>query len=186
MNTMTARDKWLAAALPALLTLLIGSLFFLRPAGREITQFRQRVQNQGTLEARKALFVRAQVDRSELDNALAEKRRALAGEESVFDRNWAMQQVSLLCSAHSLSLNKSSPELGAQLSPALKAALPALAGSGTPPQVWRLELGGAYPGVVKLLEGLQKSQPLIVPLNLSMQIGKTERQPATWVLTLWL
>ena len=186
MSAMTQRDKWLAAALPALLTLLIGWLFFLRPAGREIASLRQRVQNQGTLEARKALVANAQADRADLENAITSKRATPVDAESVFDRNWALQQVSLLCAAHGLSLNKSAAEPGAQLSPTLKDALHALTATDATPQVWRLELSGAYPNVVKLLEGLQKSKPLIVPLNLSMQTGKTERQPSIWVLTLWL
>jgi hypothetical protein len=121
-----------------------------------------------------------------VEKTIADKRAVPAGDESVFDRNSAMQQVSLLCAAHELSLDKSALETGAQLSPALKDAAPALASGGLAPQVWRIELSGAYPNVVKLLEGLQKSKPLIVPLNLTMQTGKTERQPASWVLTLWL
>jgi hypothetical protein len=186
MNTMTTRDKWLSAALPALLTLLLGWLIGLRPAGREIAQLRQRVHNLGSLESRKALLAAAQATRADLEKTVAEKRSAPAGDRIAFDRNWAMQQVSVLCDTHGLSLEKSNADPAAQLSPVLRDALPALAGSGPPPQVWRLELSGSYPNVVKLLEGLRKAKPLIVPLNLSMQSGKTERHPTTWVLTLWL
>ncbi|MES2571604.1 MAG: hypothetical protein V4710_16315 [Verrucomicrobiota bacterium] len=186
MNTMTLRDRWLAAALPAMLILLLGWLILLRPAGREVAQLRQRVQNQGSLDARRALVASAQADRADLEKAIAEKRRLPLGEESVFDRNWALQQISRLCVAQGLSLNKSAPDPVAQLSPALKNSLPLLAGNGTPPQLWRLELGGTYPGIVKLLEGLQRSTPLIIPLNLSMESGRTARQPSAWVLTLCL
>ena len=58
--------------------------------------------------------------------------------------------------------------------------------AATPPQVWRIGLGGSYSNVMKLLEGLQQAEALIVPLNLSMQADKNERKPATWALTLWL
>jgi hypothetical protein len=186
MNTMSTRDRWLAAALPAMISLLIGWMVLLRPAGREVAQLRQRVENQGTLEARRMLLASERADRAEMEEAIEDRRRNPVGEESVFDRNRAMQLVSMLCAAHGLSLDKSSPEPGAPLAPSLKDAVPALVGAGMPPQVWRIELTGNYAGVVKLLEGLQKSTVLIVPLNLSMQTGKTERQPAAWVLTLWL
>lgn len=186
MNTMNSRDKWLAAALPAMLTLLLGWLIWLRPAGREVGQLRQRVRNQGTRDSQQTLLAVAQATRSELEKTLSDKRGAIPNDQSVFDRNWAMQQVSVLCDANSLSLEKSTAETAAPLSPALKEALPAVTRNGTPPQVWRLELSGSYPNVVKLLDGLRKAKPLIIPLNLSMQTGKTERHPTKWVLTLWL
>lgn len=186
MSVMTARDKWLTAAIPALLTLLIGWLVYLRPAGREVSQLRQRVVNQGSLETRKAQVTGAQADLEELQKSIAAKRAEPAAEGSFFDRNWAMQQISLLCEAHGLGLEKASPDQGAPLAPLLRESLPALGSTGTTPQVWRVELSGSYPAVVKLLAGLEKAKPLIVPLNISMQSGKTERHPSFWVLTLWL
>lgn len=185
---MTIRDKWLAAALPALVTLLVGWLFFLRPAAREITNLRQRMENQGPLSAQQALVAQAQAERADLEHAIANRRIAPAMEESVFDRNSAMQQVSLLCATNGLSLNAIAPEHGEKLPPALQAATTSmtLTANATPPQVWRIELSGSYPAVVKLLDGLQRAKPLIVPLNLSMEVGKNERIPAKWVLTLWL
>jgi hypothetical protein len=187
MSAMSIRDKWLAAALPAMVTLLLGWLIFLRPAQRETATLRQRVINQGPISARQALVTRAQAERADLEQTLAERRTAPREEDGVFDRNWAMQQVSLLCATHGLSLNATALESGAKLPPALQEATAALQrGGGTSPQVWRIEVSGAYASVVRLLVGLQKTQPLIVPLNLSMKAGRTERQPALWTLSLWL
>jgi hypothetical protein len=188
MNALTTRDKWLAAALPALVTLLGGWIFVTRPATRELASLRQRVENQGPLIARQALVAGAQADRADLEKVIAEKRTESTEHEGVFDRNWALQQVSRLCAAHGLSLNATAPEPGGKLPPALQEASTAYlrVPNAAPPQVWRIELSGSYPGVLKLLEGLQNSKPLIVPLNLSMQADKNERKPATWVLTLWL
>lgn len=183
---MTTRDKWLASILPALVTLLIGWIFFLRPSGRELTNLRQRVENQGPLIARQALVTRAQVDLADLEAAIAARRSVAPTEDGVFDRNAAMQQVSVLAAASELSLNAAALEPGGRLPPALQEATAALAQHATPPQVWRIELTGNYPGVVKLLGGLQKAKPLIVPLSLSMEADKNERKPAKWVLTLWL
>ena len=187
MSALTLRDKWLAAALPAMLVLLCGWIFFLRPANRDLVKLRQRVENQGPLIARQALVVRAQTDRDDLEKATADQRSAPV-EEGVFDRNFAMQQVSQLCAEHGLSLNATVLEPAGKLPPALQEAASALSrvANATPPQVWRIELSGSYPGMVKLLGGLQKTKPLIVPLNLSMEADKNERKPAKWVLTLWL
>lgn len=188
MAPLTTRDKWLAAALPAMVTLLAGWIFFTRPAGRELASLRQRVENQGPLAARLALVARAQEEHKDLEKLIVEKRSAVPEGESVFDHNWALQQVSVLCATHGLSLNATSPESSGKLSTALKEAGESLkdATNATEPQVWRIELSGTYPSVLKLLQDLQKSKPLIVPLNLSMQTNKNARKPATWVLTLWL
>lgn len=187
MTTLTTRDRWLAAMLPAMLTLLIGWFFFLRPAQKEVNSLRQRVENQGPASARQPLVTRAQAEAAAVAKSIADLREAQpAG--AVFDRNWAMQQASLLCAAHGLSLNSSSLEAGGRLPPALQESTAALlrAPGSTPPQVWRLELTGSYPGIVNLLGGLAKTEPLIIPLNLSMEADKNERRPSRWVLTLWL
>jgi hypothetical protein len=185
---MSIRDKWLAAVLPALVTLLAGWIFFLRPASRELAGLRQRVENQGPLSARQTLLLSARTERLNLEKMIAIKRAAAAGEAGAFDRNGAMQQVSRLCAAHNLSLNAAAPEPGGKLPRALQEAAAALSRmeDGVPPQVWRIELDGSYPGVVRLLEALGKTKPLIVPLNLSMEAGKNERNPAKWTISLWL
>ena len=187
MSSLTDRDKWLAACLPALITLLLGWLFFLRPAERALSNLRQRVENQGSLGARKALVANAEAIRAELEKAIADKRSAPV-EEGVFDRNSAMQHVSLLCAESGLSLNATTHDRSSRLPPSLQEAISALTRTPntTPPQLWRIDLSGTYPSMVKLLAGLQKSKPLIVPLSVSMQTNKNERKPVTWTLTLWL
>lgn len=184
---MTTRDKWLAAFLPALVLLLVGWFVFLRPANRTLAGLRQRVENQGPLSHRQAQAARAQAERADLEKTLAALRQPAPAESAVFDRNAALQQVSELCAKHGLGLNGTSAEAGGKLPPTLQTAAAGLAKAGTtPPQVWRIELSGTYPGVQKLVEGLQQTKPLIVPLNLSMTVDKNERRPAHWVLTLWL
>jgi len=177
------------AALPAVLTALAGWGFFLEPADREVASLRTRVERQGPLSARQALAARTQAERTGLEKAIAGKRAALAKEEAVFDRNRAMQRVSVLCLANNLSLNATTPDPAAKLPPALQEAVEATVhknANGELPQVWRIELSGGYAGVLKLLDGLKHSQSLIVPLSVSMETGKNEQIPAKWVLTLWL
>lgn len=192
MTSLTERDKWLAAALPAMLTLLLGWLVFLRPAWRETSLIRQRVQNQGPLSTRQAQVAAVQVENAAIERALADtdepKDPDAEPAVTLFDRNWALQYIALFSARHGLSLNETSLEIAAALPPALQqtAALLTKLPGGQRPQVWRLELTGNYPAMVKLLEDLKDVKPLIVPLNISMEAGKTERLPAKWVLTLWL
>lgn len=188
MTPKTDREKLLLSTLPALGLMLFGWLIFLNPADRAVKVLRRRVEGQGPLSAKQAQIARAKTDHADLQRALESRLNAPSENESVFDRNFAMQQVSQLCAAQRLSLNAATLDAAAQLPPSLREATALLTRNGntTPPQVWKIELTGSYVGIVNLLHGLEKTKPLIVPLNLSMQTGKNERQPLKWVLTLWL
>jgi hypothetical protein len=189
MTALTARDKWLAAGLPALMTLLLGWLVFLRPASREASLLRQRVQNQGSLSARRTQVNAVLAENATLEKSLAELEDPNDSPvETVFDRNWSLQYLSLFSARHGLSLDKTSLETAARLPPALQQAIPLLTNppKAQQPQIWRLEFTGYYPAMVKLLEDLKDVKPLMVPLNISMEPAKNERLPAKWVLTIWL
>ena len=191
MKPKSVREKWLLASLPAVLTLLIGWALFFRPT--DLVALRKHVESQGPLSAKQALITRAQAESMALQKSITARKAALATETATFDRNRAMEVVSELCATHGLSLDAAKLETTGKLPTALQDATPALTHNpaATPPQVWRIELSGAYANVVKLLAGLQQSQPLIVPLSLSMDTRKKEKekerhQPLKWVLTLWL
>jgi hypothetical protein len=185
--TMTSRDRWLAAALPAMLLALLGWLWLLRPAAREVALLEQRVVNQGPIETQQALLAAAEAELADWEKTIAGKRAQVTAEAPVFDRNEAMKQISKLCAEGGLSLDKFAPDRSGQLPAALKAAQAALAvEGGSRPQLWRLEFSGSYPAVLRLLAAMRDLKPLVVPLNVSMQAGQTDRHPAAWVLALWL
>ena len=189
MSTLSTRDRWLAAALPAIAVFLAGWVFYLRQAAKEVSLLERRVENQGPLQARQDLVSRARAGQAGLENTVARFRDASPPAGAVFNRSLALQHISRLCETHRLNLSETKLEPGdGKLPAALKTAALSLTNStaGTPPQVWRIGLGGSYSNVMKLLEGLQQAEALIVPLNLSMQADKNERKPATWALTLWL
>lgn len=189
MSTLPTRDRWLAAALPALVVLLLGWMFYIRPAAKEVSLLERRVENQGLLQARKDMVAQARSGQAELEKSVARLREARPAGGAVFNRNLAMQSISRLCETNNLSLSETKLEPGdSKLPAALKTAALNLTTSagGTPQQVWRIELGGSYANVMKLLEGLKKAEALIVPLNISMKADKTERKPAAWAMTLWL
>lgn len=186
-STLTTRDRWLAAALPSMALLLISWLLLLRPAARELALLEQCVLNQGPIETQQALLAAAEAELADWEKTLNEKRALTAAEAPRFDRNEAMKQVSQCCAELGLSLDKFAPDLSAQLPQKLKLAQSKLAATeGSSPQLWHLEFHGSYPAVLKLLVALRDLKPLVVPLNVSMQMGKTDRHPTSWVLTLWL
>jgi len=186
-STLTTRDRWLAAALPGMALLLLGWLLLLRPAARELALLEQRVLNQGPIDTQQALLAAAEAELADWEKTLTEKRAQAAAEAPLFDRNEAMKQVSQCCAELGLSLDKFAPDRSGQLPPPLKQALPMLTeAGGSSPQLWQLEFTGSYPAALKLLTALRDLRPLVVPLNVSMQLGQTDRHPASWLLTLWL
>lgn len=189
MSTLPTRDRWLGAALPALIVFLAGWVWILRPAAKDVSLLERRVQNQGPLQSRHELVALARAGQAELEKSVGRLREVSPPLSSVFNHNLAMQTLSQLCESHHLSLDKTQLEPGdGKLPPALKSTALSLAKQpgGTPPQVWRLELSGSYSGVLKLLAGIQNAEALIVPLSISMQTAKNNRLPAAWTITLWL
>lgn len=186
-STLTTRDRWLAAALPGLLLALLGWLLLLRPAARELALLEQRVLNQGPIETQQALLAAAEAELADWEKRLTEKRAQAAAEAPLFDRNEAMKQISQCCAELGLSLDKFAPDRSGQLPASLKQAQSTLTeAGGSRPQLWQLEFHGSYLAALKLLTALRDLRPLVVPLNVSMQVGQTDRHPATWLLTLWL
>ena len=182
MSTLSTRDRWLAAALPAVAVFLAGWVFYLRPAAKEVSLLERRVENQGPLQARQDLVSRARAGQAGLENIVARLRDASPPAGAVFNRSLALQHISRLCETHRLNLSETKLEPGdGKLPAALKTAALSLTNNTA-----AIGLGGSYANVMKLLEGLQQAEALIVPLNLSMQADKNERKPATWALTLWL
>lgn len=184
---LTTRDRWLAAALPALLLALLGWLLLLRPAAREVALLEQRVLNQGPIETQQALLAAAEAERADWEKRLIQKRTQAAAEAPLFDRNEAMKQISQRCAELGLSLDKFAPDRSGRLPASLKQAQSTLTeAGGSSPQLWQLEFSGSYPAVLRLLAAMRELKPLVVPLNVSMRVGPTDRHPATWLLTLWL
>ena len=183
------KDRWLAVSLPTLLAALVGWAFVIQPQLKEIDLLEKRVGNQGGPAALREQAVRLEAEATARETAAVERRKSLEASARTFGQNAAMGEISALCEAHCLSLDASTVEIGeARLPTPLKNAAKAFAGlpGATAPQIWRLELRGSYSSVTKLLAGLGKARPLVVPLSLSMQSDKNERKPASWVLTLWL
>ena len=186
---MTSRDRWLAALLPSMFTLLIGWFFLLRPAGRDATIMIDRASHLGPLQPREAAVHAARTEAEALARQLAARRtEAPPPDLPPFDRRQALQQVSHWCGDSGLSLISTAPLPNGQIPAALRdtAATIPPAGECPPAQLWKLELLGPYPAVTRLLEKMAAASPSIVPVTLSMEPGRTARQPGRWTLHLFL
>lgn len=189
MSTLSTRDRWLGATLPALVILLIGWIYYLRPAGKEIALLKRQVEGQGSLEDQLDRVALARANQAKLEETVAKLRNVRPPATAVFNRNLAMQQISKLCLTHTLSLGNTKLEAGdGRLPPVLKTAALALTQhtGATSPEVWRIDLTGSYGNVVKMLEGLKNAEALIIPLSISMKADPRERKSTCWTMTLWL
>lgn len=188
MTLKSDTDRWLAAALPAILILLLGWFVFLHPLSNERNLLARRLENMGGLAGKRNASELARRDLSDLNAELSRLQADLDSLRIGFDRSLAMRRISALCETHGLQIGQTSVEKGAnRLPPALKSVESKFSTvDGKPPEVWRVELAGSYPAVTRLLMDLASTAPMLVPLNLTMEADPKERRQPTWNLYLWL
>ncbi|HLX61099.1 MAG TPA: hypothetical protein VKX17_07430 [Planctomycetota bacterium] len=186
--TLSSRDRWLLALLPAVLT---ASIYIYGPGA---TQRARMVKAQGELQAaqekpfdRGALSaVRSdmQQNRAAFDNA---KKRLAAlsaapaqrlGPESE-DRSATLRALTAILEARGLVLVKSEKlpidaesALGRKTLDAWKAY--AEKTHAPAPQIWRVELRGSYPHMQQACEELARAPQFIVPLSVTMEMPVQE------------
>ena len=99
-----------------------------------------------------------------------------------------MRRVSALCDELHIQIGQTVMEPNSTKLPvALKtAAIKFGPENGTTPQVWCIEVAGSYASVVKLLQSMATSSPMIVPLNLTMVCDPKELRFPVWNLYVWL
>lgn len=185
---LQTREKWLLTIAPALLLLVIFELSSLRSGRKDLGELKQQLQNRGERETKQAQLQTLSQQRATLQQSVDELRTPAKASGAVFDRSLALQQVSEFAENCGLTLISSALETSVKLPPLMQQAVPAMIRqpNATQPQVWRVELRGPYNSMVSLLETLQKSTPLIIPLGVGMQTEEDVRKPLGWTLTLWL
>ncbi len=185
---LKTREKWLLTIAPALLLLVVFELSTLRSGRKDLAELKQQLQNRGPLEAKQAQVQKLAQLHTVLQQSVDALRTPGKASVAIFDRSLALQQVSEFAGNSGLTLISSALETSAKLPPIMQQALPAMVRqpNATQPQVWRIELRGPYRAMVSLLETIQKSTPLIIPLGVGMQTEEDARKPLNWTLTLWL
>ena len=194
---LTERDKWLCAALPALLTLAVYGWFFARPVLRENAVLRFELRGQEPPEVRDERLAIAREEGVRLAEELAELRAETDGMESpavagaspvaaARNRAGVLRMLSDLCgpSGARLVSARRQERGGAGGGDGVGGLLERM--KWTAAQPWRLELRGTYGGMARWLEGLSELGVQALPTGLEMEPGTEAAQPASWVLDMWI
>lgn len=183
--TLNQRDKWLCAALPSLLALLVYGLAVARPLLRDCRSLRAELARQDPAPARAARLAAARAEHARLDEALATEQKraedlrdatAATGLSSPASQVAALAGIARSCEAFNLVVLILAPEPG----PA--PGREDVAGGAR----WRLELRGPYAGMVHLLDSLTSDPVPLMPMGLDMAPAGDDGTLIDWVLILAL
>lgn len=188
MTLRSDSERWFVACWPAIITLLAGWFLFLDSVAKERRDLSRRIGNQGPIENQRALLASANEDLAAVTRDMERLAKEIEEKRLGFDRGVAMRRVSLLCEELKLQIGEVKTDTSAKHVPvALRQAVAKLPNKdGSPPQVWHVQLEGSFPSVMKLLQSLASSSPMMVPLNLTMESDPKERRQPVWNLYLWL
>ena len=196
---LTERDRWVCAALPAVLTFVLWFIMFARPLGRDVSGLRAELRAQDPPDVRAE---RLETARQEADPLMKESQAlrnsaataAKAGiaaddlDSALARRAATLRVLSRRCEQAAVTLVRASAADGANA--------PGGAGTAnrdlldrmrwTDAAIWRLELQGTYEHVLGLLETLAEDDVSIVPVGIRMDPAVDEAKPMSWVLTVWI
>lgn len=199
------RDKVLAMILPALLIAmgylffyLIGDLRLIARLEEEVKKARVKVPDPDQRFALEDKLREISAQMEELkqgQNYLEQRWRNLAqpwAEES--HRHYRLKQVLGLLARYRLTLLEHGP--GEGQGTAARVTLSASLGrmskqiqhhhpAKAAPQLWRIHLAGSYASMQEALRGLADSEPLALPVSLSLEETKTGT-PRQWTLWIWI
>jgi hypothetical protein len=194
---LNARDQWLCAVLPAVITVGIYLVVAVRQDRHVLAPLRKQLRALGITANSLQTLEQVQAENRRLEAEL----RALSPDGKAPDpadrtgdadpaaaQTPALRQVTRLCEAGGITLLASAPDPDCRLPEMLQQALRPAAGSGHPPvpQIWRLELRGPYPAMVTLIESLPRGEPRVVPVGITMRPRTDDAQSIGWILTIWI
>ena len=195
--TISTRLRWLCAALPAALTLLIYLGAFARPVRRGADALRAECRRLEMPGAREARLARALAERERLTR----EQGALIGNEPAgaaalangtnrmaVCRASSLRELSRLCKQAGVTLVCAMPLPGHSPFPAAPAAAETLllkAGWGGA-ETWQLALRGTYPAMVSLIESMAAAGFLVMPAGVGMETMADEAHANGWTLTVWI
>jgi hypothetical protein len=191
------RERWLCAALPAVITILICQALLVRPWRREIVVLRAELKHQKAAGDQGGRLERARAENRRLTQELRDLRDAADAKAGAITngtgfaaagRAASLREVTRLCEQSGVTLIYATPAADARLPADTLAAIQTLQGKSgwDEAEVWQLDLRGTYPAMVRLLEALSTSGSLIVPAGISMAPAADEAKPNSWKLTLWI
>lgn len=191
------RERWLCAALPAVITILIYQAVLVRPWRREIGVLRAELKHQKAAGGHGAGLERACAENGRLTQELRDLRGAAAAKAGVVTnrtgfvaavRTASLREISRLGEQSGVALIYATPAADARLPGDTLAAIRTMQGKAgwDDAEVWQLDLRGTYQAMVRLLEALSVSESMIVPAGISMAPAADEAKPNSWKLTIWI
>lgn len=195
MVKLTERDKWICAALPAVLALAFYGWVFARPVLRQTAELRAELRAQDPPAVRAARLDDARAENSRLTAEAAAARGDMAGLESpaaaadstsaARSRADTLRKLSALCASSGVTLASARRQAdGAAAGSALNGLLEKMHWTGA--ERWRLEMSGTFGGMSRWLDGLSAAGIQALPSGLDMEPGAEASLPAAWSLDLWI
>ena len=196
---LTRREIRLLVVLPAVLVVGVYAFFFARPQSALISGVRQQtaIARQKPVSGDELKSIRQQV--SLLKEQI--KSRAATRQSLILPKQWtspsgrldAMAAISSVFDSHSLYIVRTAHVAdgpGNSMAPkSLRDFADAVAkeGHSPVPQVWQVDVLGAYGDVLAALRALDRCNAFIVPLGISMDpISEDEPKYRRWSLWFWV
>lgn len=190
---LTGRDCRILAALPAVVTVLVYLVVFFRPAHRQTLGLKNELAGQDPLAVREDRMTRAQADNTRLKAEFESARKLAAdGITNRFDqgtsRATTLHEVSRLCEAAGLTLVASTPIGVVAPDGAAKTGTRGLLEKSGWKNVeaWRLDVRGAYGGMLRLLDSILAGNAPVVPVGVNMEPAAEDAKPIAWSVVVWM
>ena len=193
---LTERDRWICAALPAILTVVLWFFLFARPLGRDGSGLRAELRAQEPPEMRAERFEWAQQEagplgeelqalRNSAETAAKEGASAADLDSALARRAATLRGVSRRCEQSSVTLVRASAAGGSKTHGAANSKwLEQM--HWTDAELWQLELQGTYESVLGLLERLSADNLSIIPVGIRMDPAVDEAKPMSWAVSVWI
>lgn len=195
MVKLTERDKWICAALPAVLVLAVYGGFFARPVLRQTAALRAELRAQEPPAARAERLAAAEAEGERLAADLAAARREMEGLKSpaaAFEPGSAarsradvLRRLSGLCASSGMALASARRQAaGAASGSAVDGLLEKMRWLAA--ERWHLEMSGSFDGMTRWLDGLSAAGLQVLPTGIDMEPGADGGSAAAWSLDLWI
>jgi hypothetical protein len=198
--TLTARDKVIAALLPALLTLAGYNWLYGRAASQQLSALNARLASAQTTNANESALYekRRAVELLKKSIATEEEKKKLVQPRATLpspsraDRSQSLRTLTRQLADSGLTLVKTMRTDTRVSTGQTQTDMAWLAEKQNMPmpEYWRIELLGSYAQMLDALKGLAASSDFIVPLTVEMEsANKSSPEGASlqkWTLVVWL
>jgi acyl-CoA thioesterase len=201
---LTNRDRVLVIFLPAMIVLLVYGVFHFMGPSRTQARLSVELDKLRTREPAPAQVQQALMQAYQGEKQMTESRARLKSAEDQWRQRTTpptsgerrpdrlSQLLAILkkrgvhVSDHAAASASGGNEV--RLSPTQEKLASQMVEQGgkQPPQVWRFQLVGTYTNILHTLRELSESEPLAIPLGLTMKSPEGTTSHRVWTLLLWI